>query len=91
MKIMNVLVEIAGKYEDDAGQYRGKVQLEGTLGKQELRLTASSISRIFAVIREEAVAVAKSQAKAVPGAVDEAIAGPLLAETSKIGSLEDEF
>ena len=71
-------------YEPDAGQLKGIVTLTGTAGQQSLVLSAGSISRIFEVIKEDAVAQAKVQARSADRALQEAADEPLLISASEV-------
>ena len=80
MKVKQLLVKRQESYEQDAGQFRGMVSLVGDQGEQSLTLSPASISKIFEVIREDATAKAKLQAKMVTGALQDAADEPLLLE-----------
>ena len=58
MKVTRLEIKRQESYETDAGQLKGIVTLTGTAGQQSLVLSAGSISRIFEVIKEDAVAQA---------------------------------
>jgi hypothetical protein len=89
MKVTRLEIKRQESYEQDPGQLKGIVTLTGPAGQQSLVLTAGSISRIFEVIKEDAVAQAKVQAKAADRALQEAADEPLLigaAEVKGIGN-----
>lgn len=83
MQVTRLEIKRQESYEPDAGQLKGIVTLTGTAGKQSLVLSAGSISRIFEVIKEDALAQAKMQAKVADRALQDAADEPLL-----IGALE---
>ena len=80
MKVKTLVIKRQESYESDPNQLKGVVCLVGDQGEQTLPLSSQSISRIFEVIREDAVAKAKLQAKMVSNAVQEAADEPLLLE-----------
>lgn len=82
MKIKSLVIKRQESYEADANQLRGVVCLVGDQGEQTIRLSSQSISRIFEMIREDAIGTAKLQAKLVSFAVQEAVDEPLLLEQS---------
>ena len=87
MKVTRLEIKRQESYETDAGQLKGIVTLTGTAGQQSLVLTAGSISRIFEVIKEDAVAQAKAQAKSADRALQEAADEPLLLGASEVKEL----
>jgi len=87
MKVTRLEIKRQESYESDAGQLKGIVTLTGTAGQQTLVLSAGSIGRIFEVIKEDAVAQAKVQAKAADRALQEAVDAPLLLEASEVKEL----
>lgn len=82
MKVKSLVIKRQESYETDAGTLKGVVQLVGEQGEQTLPLSSQAISKIFDVIREDAVAKAKLQAKLVSNAIQEASDEPLLLEQS---------
>ena len=89
MKVTRLEIKRQESYEPDAGQLKGIVTLTGTAGQQSLVLSAGSISRIFEVIKEDAVAQAKAQAKAADRALQEAADEPLLIGASEVKELSN--
>ena len=87
MKVTRLEIKRQESYESDTGQLKGIVTLTGTAGQQSLVLSAGSISRIFEVIKEEAVAQAKMQAKAADRALQDAADEPLLLAASEVKEL----
>ena len=90
MKVTRLEIKRQESYETDAGQLKGIVTLTGTAGQQSLVLSAGSISRIFEVIKEDAVAQAKAQAKAADRALQEAADEPLLIGASEVKELSND-
>lgn len=90
MKVTRLEIKRKESYESDAGQLKGIVTLTGTAGQQSLALSAGSISRIFEVIKEDAVAQAKIQAKAADRALQEAADEPLLLDASEVKGLSND-
>lgn len=84
MKVTRLEIRRQESYETDAGQLKGIVTLTGTAGQQSLVLSAGSISRIFEVIKEDAVAQAKMQAKTADRALQDAADEPLLISASEV-------
>ena len=87
MKVTRLEIKRQESYEPDAGQLKGIVTLTGTAGKQSLVLSAGSISRIFEVIKEDALAQARVQAKSADRALQEAADEPLLLVASEVKEL----
>lgn len=87
MKVTRLEIKRQESYESDAGQLKGIVTLTGTAGQQSLVLSPGSISRIFEVIKEDAVAQAKMQAKAADRALQDAADEPLLLSASEVKEL----
>ncbi len=87
MKVTKLEIKRQESYEADAGQLKGIVTLTGTAGQQFLVLSPGSISRIFEVIKEDAVAQAKTQAKAADRALQDAADEPLLITASEVKEL----
>ena len=90
MKVTRLEIKRQESYERDAGQLKGIVTLTGDAGQQSLVLSAGSISRIFEVIREDAVAQAKAQAKSADRALREAADEPLLLGASEVTGLSND-
>ena len=90
MKVTRLEIKRQESYESDAGQLKGIVTLTGTAGQQSLVLSAGSISRIFEVIKEDAVAQAKAQAKSADRALQEAADEPLLLGASEVKGLSND-
>ena len=87
MKVTRLEIKRQESYETDAGQLKGIVTLTGAAGQQSLVLSPGSISRIFEVIKEDAVAQAKMQAKAADRALQDAADEPLLLAASEVKEL----
>ena len=90
MKVTRLEIKRQESYESDAGQLKGIVTLTGTAGQQSLVLSAGSISRIFEVIKEDAVAQAKAQANSADRALQEAADEPLLLGASEVKGLSND-
>ena len=90
MKVTRLEIKRQEPYGRDAGQLKGIVTLTGDAGQQSLVLSAGSISRIFEVIREDAVAQAKAQAKSAGRALQEAVDEPLLLDASEVKGLSND-
>ena len=90
MKVTHLEIKRQEPYQPDPGQLKGIVTLTGDAGKQSLVLSAGSISRIFEVIREDAVAQAKAQAKSADRALQEAADEPLLLDASEVKGLSND-
>lgn len=84
MQVTRLEIKRQESYEPDPGQFKGIVTLTGTAGKQSLALSAGSISRIFEVIKEDALAQAKVQARSADRALQEAADEPLLISASEV-------
>ena len=84
MKVTRLEIKRQESYEPDAGQLKGIVTLTGTAGQQSLVLSAGSISRIFEVIKEDALAQARVQARSADRALQEAADEPLLISASEV-------
>ena len=89
MKVTRLEIKRQESYETDAGQLKGIVTLTGAAGVQSLVLSPGSLSRIFEVIREDAVAQAKMQAKAADRALQDAADEPLLLAASEVKGIGD--
>ena len=87
MKVTRLEIKRQESYESDAGQLKGIVTLTGSAGQQSLVLSAGSISRIFEVIKEDALAQARVQAKSADRALQEAADEPLLLVASEVKEL----
>lgn len=87
MKVTRLEIKRQESYETDAGQLKGIVTLTGSAGQQSLVLSPGSISRIFEVIKEDAVAQAKMQAKVADRALQDAADEPLLLAASEVKEL----
>lgn len=87
MKVTRLEIKRQESYETDAGQLKGIVTLTGSAGMQSLVLSLGSISRIFEVIKEDAVAQAKMQAKVADRALQDAADEPLLLAASEVKEL----
>lgn len=83
MKVTELIIKRQESYEADAGQFRGLVTLLGEEGKQSLTLSNGSIAAIFGIIKDDAIAKAKSQAKAAGSAIQDASDEFLLLEEAK--------
>ena len=90
MKVTELRIKRQESYETDAGQLKGIVTLTGAAGQQSLVLSSGSISRIFEVIKEDAVAQAKTQAKAADRALQDAADEPLLLAVSEVRELSND-
>ena len=84
MQVTRLEIKRRESYETDAGQLKGIVTLTGAAGQQSLVLSAGSISRIFEVIKEDAVAQAKVQARSADRALQEAADEPMLISASEV-------
>ena len=84
MQVTRLEIKRQESYEPDAGQLKGIVTLTGHAGQQSLVLSAGSISRIFEVIKEDALAQAKVQARSADRALQEAADEPLLISASEV-------
>ena len=84
MKVTELRIKRQESYESDAGQLKGIVTLTGSAGQQSLVLSPGSVARIFEVIRGDAVAQAKMQAKAADRALQDAADEPLLIGASEV-------
>ena len=84
MQVTRLEIKRQESYEPDAGQLKGIVTLTGPAGQQSLVLSAGSISRIFEVIKEDALAQAKAQARSADRALQEAADEPLLISASEV-------
>ena len=87
MQVTQLEIKRQESYEPNAGQLKGIVTLTGAAGKQSLVLSAGSISRIFEVIKEDAVAQARVQARSADRALQEAADEPLLLVASEVKEL----
>jgi len=87
MKVTRLEIKRQESYETDAGQLKGIVTLTGAAGMQSLVLSPGSVSRIFEVIKEDAVTQAKMQAKAADRALQTAADEPLLLAASEVKEL----
>lgn len=90
MKVTRLEIKRQESYETDAGQLKGIVTLTGSAGQQSLVLSPGSISRIFEVIKEDAVAQAKMQAKVADRALQDAADEPLLLAASEVKELSND-
>ena len=86
MKVTSVSIRIQESYQADAGQYRGKVEMSDDRSSATLDLSPKTLSRIFAVIQEDAKSEAMRMASATHRAVEDAVHTPLLLEESSIDS-----
>ncbi len=84
MRVAQLLIRRQESYETDAGQLKGIVSLVGDEGEQSLILSPGSISRIFAIIKDDAAEKAKLQAKQTASAMQQAADEPLLLEHSNV-------
>jgi hypothetical protein len=84
MKIKELLIKRQEAYEPEAGQLRGIVTLIGDEGQQTLVLSPGSLSHIFEIIKEDAIAKAKLQAKQVSTAIQSAVDEPMLLGNSEV-------
>ena len=90
MKVTRLEIKRQESYESDPGQLKGIVTHTGTAGQQSLVLSAGSISRIFEVIKEDALTQAKLQAKSADRALQEAADEPLLLGASEVKELSND-
>ena len=88
MQVTRLEIKRQESYEPDPGQLKGIVTLTGPAGKQSLVLSAGSISRIFEVIKEDALAQARLQAKCADRALQEAVDEPLLISASEVKGID---
>lgn len=84
MEVKALRIEARSQYAEFSQPFKGVVELEGTNGKQEVRLSDASISAIFSIIKEQVSATAKNNAKSTRDAVQSASDAPLLIESSKM-------
>ena len=87
MKVTRLEIKRQESYEAEAGQLKGIVTLTGDAGQQTLTLSPGTIGRIFEVLKEDAVAKAKFQAKVAGNAIQDAADEVRLIGTSDIGGL----
>lgn len=87
MKVTELTIRRQASYESDAGQLKGIVTLVGTEGQQSLILSSRSISKIFDVIRADAVEQARAQAGSTNRALQEASDEPLLLVNAEVKEL----
>ena len=87
MKVTELRIKRQGSYEPDAGQLKGIVTLTGSAGQQSIVLSPGSISRIFEVIKEDAVTQVKTQARVADRALQDAADEPLLLAASEVKEL----
>ena len=90
MKVTRLEIKRQESYEPDAGQLKGIVTLTGTAGQQSLVLSPGSVSRIFEVIKGDAMAQAKMQAMAADRALRDAADEPLLIGASEVKELSND-
>lgn len=90
MKVTELRIKRQESYESDAGQLKGIVTLTGANGQQTLVLSSGSVSRIFEIIKEDAISQAKLQAKFTERAVQEAVDEPLLLASSEVEGLAND-
>lgn len=88
MQVKELNIERASSYAPNPGQFVGKVTLSGETGSQEILLSATAISAIFAVIRNEASETAKKNAAATSRSIESASNEPLL--LASVGGAGDE-
>jgi hypothetical protein len=84
MQIVKVEIRKHGSYEDYPNQIAGIVQLQSDQGKQEVKLSASVVSAIFAVLKNDLIANSKALADQVESAANHAVHAPLLEDQSVI-------
>ena len=73
MKIQNLLIERKPQYDAEyPNMLVGLVQLQGQNGKMEVKLSNSTISEIFSLIKQDLQRVAKQNASQVTHAIEEA-------------------
>ena len=73
MKIKNLLIERKEAYDAEyPNMLVGLVQLHGQNGKMEVKLSNSTISEIFSLIKQDVQRVAKSNDSQVTYAIEEA-------------------
>ena len=87
MQITSLQIGRRQSYESDAGQFRATVTLEGPTGNQTVVLSSKAVSRIFGVIAQDVIDTTSSNALLVKAGMDEAINGPLLADSATIKEL----
>lgn len=69
MQVQSLEIKIAASYEENAGQYVGRVVLRGQTGSQEIYLTTTSMAKVFDVIGAQVAQTAKDNAGQVSGAL----------------------
>lgn len=88
MKVHNLIIERKPSYSEDyPNQLVGLVQLKGEHGKQEIRLSSGTLSRIFALIKEDAQRVANYNSSNVSHAIEEASNEAPLLEATDLDTL----
>lgn len=78
MQVTSLEIVRGSSYSATPGQFIGKVDLTGESGTQTIHLSATAISAIFSIVREEAAATAKANAAAVSRSIESASNEPLL-------------
>jgi len=91
MKVIGIEIVRRASYETDAGSFKGKIVLEGEGGKQELVLSAKTMSAVFKLVREEASVTARRNAGDTSSAIEEAVHSTLLLESAGYPSLPSEL
>lgn len=71
MKVQNLEIRIPG-YGDNAGQYEGKVKLEGENGELVVKLSPGTIGKIFGLIKADVVSQARLNAQLVGQSIENA-------------------
>ena len=84
MEIVKVEIRKQASYEDYPNQIAGIVQLKSENGKQEVKLSASVVSQIFGLLKNDLVQRAKALSNEVEGAAENAIHAPLLESNAVI-------
>jgi hypothetical protein len=84
MRFVNLKIERKEAYDSEyPNQLVGLVQLAGENGKQEVKLSSPTVSRIFELIKSDCQRVANQNAAETGEAIEEAAAEPLLLDQTK--------
>ena len=84
MQVKSLHIAKQESYQQEPGQFRGVLKLEGNGSSQEIRISARCISRIFQILREDAASEALRMASATPAALEDAEHAPLLIEQGNL-------
>ena len=84
MEIVKVEIRKHSSYEDYPNEIAGIVQLNSENGWQEVKLSASVVSKIFGLLKNDLVQRAKALSNEVEDAAENAIHAPLLESNAVI-------